>query len=168
MPFHAVGQPLLNELTPRQVGYSWLEPPCLSVDATAVAGIRIQDQSVHDASVRSARRLGRSDENPLLSCLAGLVLIKVDDRISHQGLYKGIIPGRRRQIRAWWPIWRSDLFHRIARARRHVRRIETLAAWTPHRLHTRAAVLCCAAVTPLCRAQCLRADSLKGGAIEPP
>jgi hypothetical protein len=29
------------------------------------------------------------DEFPLLSCLAGLVLVKVDDFGSHQALYKG-------------------------------------------------------------------------------
>jgi hypothetical protein len=117
-----------------------LQPPALPIGAAAIAGVRIQDQSVHDTSVGSARRHGRLDEFPLLSCLADLVLVKVDDWDSHQGLYKGIIPGRRRQIRAWWPIWSSDLFHRIARARRHAHRIETLAAWAPHRLHTRAAV----------------------------
>src|SRR5450759_3894273 len=79
----------MNSLASRQVSYSCLKPPCLSVDATAVAGVRIQDQSVHDASVRSAWRRGRRNEFPLLSCLAGLVLIKVDDLDSHQGLYKG-------------------------------------------------------------------------------
>ena len=72
---------------------SQLEPPCLSVDATAVACIRIQDQSVHDASVGSARRHGRGDEFPLLSCLAGLVLIEVDDLNSHRGMYQGACLG---------------------------------------------------------------------------
>jgi hypothetical protein len=137
----------LGELiSTRQVTYSCLKPSCLSVDATAVAGVRIQDQSVHDASVRSARRRGRRNKFPLLSCFAGLVLVNVGDWDSHQGLYKGVIPGRRRQIRAWWPLWSSDLFHRIARARRHAHEIETLAALAPRRLHTRAAVLCRAGI----------------------
>jgi len=103
--------------TSRRVSYSCLKPARLSVDATAVARVGIQDQPVHDTRVRSGRRRARRNEFPLLSRLAGLVLVKVDDLGSHQGLYKEIIP-RRIQIRAWWPRWRSDPFHRIAGSRR--------------------------------------------------
>ena len=65
----------------------------MSVDATAVAGVRIRDQSVHDASIGTARRHGRGDEFPLLSCLAGLVLVEVDDLNSHRGMYRGACLG---------------------------------------------------------------------------
>jgi hypothetical protein len=78
------------------------------------------------------------DQFPLLSCLAGLVLVKVDDLDSHQALYKGSFldeedrssHGGLYEVVTYFtgPAERAGLSHRI----------ETSASRAPHRLHTRA------------------------------
>jgi hypothetical protein len=108
---------------------SGLKPARLSVDATAVAGLRIQDQSIQDAGVRSPRPCRRRRDIPSLSCLTGLEFVKVDDLISHQGLNKGSILDEESRSRHGGLYGVVTHFTGSLGRDGHSHRIETPAAW---------------------------------------